>query len=148
MSWNSTVLYFATLRPHFPFYLVTDLAWFEHKNHLVRVRRRSCFGLKYPRWLPRTQLEVLQGVLKNSWVCATSAAGNCPEVSSKTPRGFTLTNVELRSLARQPLISVTPPPSTPSIPRYERYERWKAHMVGIAKQWHEQMLNLNSQLII
>lgn len=86
---------------------------FRHKNHLVGVRRRSCFGLKYPRWLPRTQLEVSQGVLKNSRVCATNAAGNCPKDSSKIPHGFTLTNVELRSLARQRLSSVTPPPSGP-----------------------------------
>ena len=38
---------------------VYALVRFRHKNHLVRVRRTSWFGLKYLLWSPQTHLEIL-----------------------------------------------------------------------------------------
>ena len=31
----------------------------RHKNHLGRVRKRSCFGIKYLVWSPKTHQEML-----------------------------------------------------------------------------------------
>lgn len=39
-------------------------ARFRYRNHLVMVRTRSCFGLKYLFWSSQARLEMSQGLLK------------------------------------------------------------------------------------
>ena len=55
--------------------------WFglRTEKHLVRVRERSCFGLKYPFWSPQTHLEMLRQII---WLLS---AQTWLEIALKSP---------------------------------------------------------------
>ena len=58
-------LYDATFTLHFSFSLSVlscddAVIRFRHKKHLVRIKKRSCFGLKYLFWSPQSRLEMFQ----------------------------------------------------------------------------------------
>lgn len=59
-------------------YVETLVVRLRNKQHLVRVRRRSCLGLKYLLWLSQTQLEMSSSLFKNvetqCWTPVTSLA--------------------------------------------------------------------------
>lgn len=77
---------------------------FRHKNYLVRLRKRSCFGLKYPVLSPQPQLENVLMSRKNTQCCQLKQEGNRPSaVNTGLLFGSRLTKL---SYHRRPLLSL------------------------------------------
>lgn len=53
-------------------------------KHLIRVRNRSCFGLRCLSWSPQTQLEIFRGLCKKQPFYRSKHSWWCPQVILKT----------------------------------------------------------------
>lgn len=75
---------------------------FKHRHLLFRVGKRACFGLKYLKLSPQTQLEMSWlpvEIIMNMSGCAVRPTNDMKfcRPSSKISSGFTLTNAETQS---------------------------------------------------
>ena len=60
----------------------------RHKSHLVRLRKASWLGLKYLLWLPRSQMETVWFLMKNSWFWPPQKLLEMPPRLVTTTPGF------------------------------------------------------------